>query len=69
MTSTQYRQLQALEGRRVHLALVGGDRVDDAALVSVRPGTVWIFSNGEDLFVPTPAIVDGWEARPEGAAA
>ena len=45
---------QALEGRQVCVALRNGCRIDDCQLVSagrVSTGTLWLFSNGADLFV------------------
>ena len=60
-------QLRSLEGRRVSVALRDGDRIDDGELVSAgRPGTetVWLFSNGMDVFVPVAAILACWEAVP-----
>lgn len=59
---TDYRPL---EGRRVCIALVDGSRIDDCELVSVRrtrTGSLWIYSNGEDLFVPAASVADVWEA-------
>jgi hypothetical protein len=56
-----------LEGRRVSVALRDGSRIDDCELVSAgRPGTgtVWLFSNGIDVFVPVATIVACWEAVP-----
>jgi len=56
---------RSLEGRRVSVALRDGSRIDDCQLVSAgRPGTetVWLFSNGIDVFVPVATIVACWEA-------
>ncbi len=64
MTAEQRRGLRALEGRVVHLALADGSRLDDVALVSAGKSTLWVFSNGEDVFVPVEGVVDAWEARP-----
>ncbi|MGH9229728.1 MAG: hypothetical protein ACRD07_13575 [Acidimicrobiales bacterium] len=58
-------QLDALEGRRVGLAVRGGDRIDDCRIVSAGRGrvrTLWVFVNGADTFVPVDDVVDVWEA-------
>jgi hypothetical protein len=57
-------KLRQLEGGRVSLALADGSRIDDSSLVSVGRGpsaTLWVFSNGCDLFIPCAEIVDAWE--------
>ncbi len=69
MTAEQRRGLRALEGRVVHLALANGSRLDDVALVSAGKSTLWVFSNGEDVFVPVEGVLDAWEARPHRSAA
>jgi hypothetical protein len=53
-----------LEGRRVHLALVDGSRLDDCELVSAGHGrsTLWLSVNGSDVFVPVAQVTDAWEA-------
>ncbi len=53
-----------LEGRRVNLALTDGSRLDDCELVSAGHGTatLWVFVNGDDLFVPVADVTDAWEA-------
>jgi hypothetical protein len=60
-------RLAALVGNNVDLALEDGTRIDDCQLVSLvrnhRVGTVWIFRNGDDAFVPVDAIIDVWEIR------
>jgi hypothetical protein len=63
----QMTQLRGLEGRQVSVALTNGARIDDCSLVSVGRGrttTVWIFTNGSDLFVESSDVVDVWEAAP-----
>jgi hypothetical protein len=62
MTVDKRRELRSLEGRPVHLALVDGSRLDDVALVSARSVTLWIFDNGQDVFVPVADVVDVWPA-------
>jgi hypothetical protein len=53
-----------LEGRRVNLALLDGSRIDDCELVSAGHGatTLWLFVNGDDVFVPVDEVTDAWEA-------
>lgn len=69
MTREQRRGLRDLEGRLVHLALADGSRLDDVALVSAGRSTLWVFANGEDVFVPVEGVVDAWEAKPYRSAA
>ncbi len=52
MTVEGRRELRRLEGQSVHIALLGGSRLDDVSLVSARASTVWVFTNGQDVFVP-----------------
>jgi hypothetical protein len=57
-------QLRTLEGRQVSVALRGGDRIDDCQLVSAArrgTGTVWLFWNSIDVFLPIEDVVDVWE--------
>lgn len=59
------QELEALEGRRVGLAVRGGHRIDDCQLVSAGRGrtrTLWVFADGADTFVPLDDVVDLWEA-------
>lgn len=69
MTAARRRELRRLEGQSVHLALAGGSRLDDVALVSARSLTLWIYTNGEDVFVPFGDIVDFWPAQAIRSAA
>ena len=65
MAANQLRQLRALEGRRVGLAVRGGDRIDGCQLVSAGRGpgrTLWVFADGADTFVPYEDVLDVWEA-------
>lgn len=65
MTATQIDQLKTLEGRRVGLAVRGGERIDECQLVSAGRGevrTLWIFVDGNDAFVPADDVLDLWEA-------
>jgi hypothetical protein len=60
-------ELRRLEGRRVSLALTGGQRIDDCQLISAgRSGcrNVWVFDAGNDRFVSHEDIVDCWESLP-----
>jgi hypothetical protein len=64
------RNLRALEGQQVNVALRGGSRIDDSQLVSAgRHGarSLWLFVNGIDVFVPHAEVLDLWEVA--GAAA
>jgi hypothetical protein len=57
--------LHVLEGRQVSVALRNGSRIDDCQLVSApraRTETVWLFSNGDDVFVAVTDVIDIWEA-------
>ena len=65
-------RLHGLEGRRVSVALRNGCRIDDCQLVSApRAGapTLWLFSNGDDVFVTLADVVDIWEASCTARAA
>jgi hypothetical protein len=69
MTTTS---LHGLEGRQVSVALRDGCRIDDCQLVCApraRTETLWLFSNGSDLFVSLADVVDVWEAACTGRAA
>ena len=66
------RSLHMLEGRQVSVALRNGCRIDDCQLVSApraRAGTLWLFSNGDDVFVSETDVIDVWEAACTGRAA
>jgi hypothetical protein len=62
-------QLRELQGRIVGLALATGDRIDECHLVSSRGrvGSVWIYAEGEDAFIPLDAIRDCWEVLPRAS--
>ncbi len=62
MRAEQRSELLRLEGRTVSLALADGSRLDDVSLVSAGSGTVWVFANGEDRFIPVGQVIDVWEA-------
>jgi len=66
------RSFQPFEGRQVCVALRNGSRIDDCQLVSagrVSARTLWLFSNGLDVFVPIRQVLDVWEAPVAGRAA
>lgn len=65
MSKQRLAQLRTLEGRQVSIALTGGSRIDTCELVAgARPGTrsLWVFTNGSDLFVPVADVIDVWES-------
>ena len=71
MTRTQLAASAELQGRSVNLALVGGRRYDDCQLVSAprrRADTFWVFTSGEDVFVPADHVLDIWESSRAVAA-
>ena len=53
-----------LEGHRVSVALTDGSRLDDCELVSAGRGTatLWLFVNGDDVFIRVSEVTDAWEA-------
>jgi hypothetical protein len=58
------REMRALQGRQVGVALADGSRIDDYQLVAAGYDgrrSLWLFGNGEDLFVPLHAVRDVWE--------
>jgi hypothetical protein len=66
MTKQQMRALRVIEGRQVNVALRDGTRIDDCQLVSRGRGRVanlWLFTNGNDVFVPSSDVVDVCEAN------
>ena len=63
MKTQQERSLRLIEGRQVSVALRDGTRIDDCSLVSSGRNQVenlWLFINGEDVFIPTSDVVDVW---------
>ena len=70
MTGSQ--TLRMFEGSQVSVSLRDGSRLDDCQLVSAgRSGTttLWLFSNGDDVFVPQTDVIDVWEVLPSSCAA
>jgi hypothetical protein len=64
--------LRSLEGRQVNIALRDGGRIDDCQLVSAgraSTATVWVFSNGTDLFLEFEELADAWESAVRSRAA
>jgi hypothetical protein len=64
--------VRLLEGRQVCVALTNGSRIDDCQLVSagrVSTDTMWLFSNGADLFISIDEVLDVWEAPATSRAA
>lgn len=65
--------MRKLEGRHVSLELPDSSRIDDVMLVSDGRGvvsTLWLYANGEDIFVPRSDVVDMWECLcPQAEAA
>jgi hypothetical protein len=59
--------LRELEGLLVGLALADGSRIDECRLVAApraNVSSVWVFSDGGDLFLPRESIRDAWEIMP-----
>jgi hypothetical protein len=59
------RELRALEGQQVFVALTNGSRIDDCNLVSAgrgQVGSLWVFTSGGDLFIPFADVVEVWPA-------
>lgn len=69
MSADRRRQLRRLEGLSVHLSLTDGSRLDDVALVSAHGIRLWVFHNGQDVFVPVHEVVDFWASQPARSAA
>jgi hypothetical protein len=64
MIGPHRKQGYGLEGQSVSVALANGSRIDEAMLVSLGRSTartVWLYSNGADVFVPVADIVDLWQ--------
>ena len=63
MNTVRRKELRSLEGRSVCVSLTDGSRLDDVSLVSARRKTLWVFSNGEDIFVSLDDVIDFWESE------
>ena len=68
MTAEHLHELTHLAGRRIHISLADGTRLDDCELVLVSPFKLWVFINGRDAFVNLKRVTDVWEAVPAKAA-
>jgi hypothetical protein len=56
--------LRSIEGQQVNIALRDGTRIDDCNLVSSgcnRLDNLWVFVNGEDVFVARANVLDVWQ--------
>jgi hypothetical protein len=65
MAADRTTDLRSIEGRQVNLALRDGTRIDDANLVSGgrnRLDHLWIFVDGEDVFVARADVLEVWQA-------
>lgn len=65
MAANRIREFEALDGRRVGLAVRAGRRFDDCQLVSAgrdRTATLWVFADGVDTFVELNDVMDVWVA-------
>lgn len=69
MRAGQRREVRGLEGRKVHISLAGGSRLDAVVLVSARGSKLWVFTEGQDCFLPLDDVIDVWEAEPYDSAA
>ena len=68
MTRDVVARLVHLEGHRVSVAFSDGSRLDDCELVSTGhngASTLWLYSNGADVFAVPEQVVEIWETRPE----
>jgi hypothetical protein len=64
MTRQRLSQLRLLEGHQVCVSLSDGSRIDDCQLVSIGRSQVqslWLFTNGHDIFVALDDVRDLWE--------
>lgn len=65
MTAEHVPVLRKLEGQTISISLADGSRIDCCQLVSVgrhRTTTLWVYSDGQDRFIPVEDVVDCWEA-------
>jgi hypothetical protein len=63
MSRQQRVQAYGLLGQTVSVALADGSRIDDATLVSAGGSgarSLWLYSNGADVFVRFADVVDLW---------
>jgi len=64
MTGQKLQHLIGLEGHHVGLTLTDGSQISDCQLVFAGRETMWVFTDGEDAFVPVDVVVDVWESVP-----
>ena len=60
------RHLQLIEGEQVSVSLRDGRRIDDCNLVSSgrrQVDSLWLYVNGEDVFVAHDNVIDIWNAH------
>jgi hypothetical protein len=60
--------LRALEGRLVSVILADDSRLEDCVVISAghaRVGSVWLYADGIDVFVPLSRVADFQEASPD----
>jgi hypothetical protein len=63
MVEIRKRHLRLIEGQQVNVALRDGRRIDDCNLVSAgrsRANSLWLFVNGQDVFVAHDDVIDIW---------
>ena len=66
MATLRGNSLRSIEGRQVNVVLRDGRRIDGCELVSSgrhRVPKLWLFSDGEDVFVAFHDVVAVWEAH------
>ncbi len=57
--------VRQLQGHHVGVALADHSRIDDAVLSGVvADESLWLHSDGTDVFVPLGEILDLWELPP-----
>jgi hypothetical protein len=57
------------EGSTVSVAMADGSRIDDCDLVSVGRGsadTLWVFTQGHDVFIALDDVIDVWPTTRSG---
>ena len=65
MSTTAIARLSDLVGKRVGVALVGGQRLDDCQLIALprrNARKFWLWAGGDDVFVSQSDVLDVWEA-------
>jgi hypothetical protein len=73
MAKRHMRTGDLVEGQQVNVSLRDGTRLDDCQLVSSggnRGRNLWLFTNGDDVFVALSEVVEVWEteaSRPRAA--